>query len=482
MKLTSRLGAKRFLLVVAVFSFLAIPVYTFELLSGAKPFDLQITGIANLSTPLYCLAEGIVMIILAKDLAKKAPANLAKRTGIYELSTMPWLAILVMVLCLFYPPAISSWLYFLNLGVTLVLFGLRIALSIYFDQIIETSGGGYVVLRNHSLIGVGFFLMVLLYYLLPYLKTIGFDGGSLIEIIARDGNLSSLPIPYLLTSLAELLIAIGVLMAMVYLALANFISGRENKAFDLKGNFAVTKELLIKYDIVFWVGIASTAVLLLLSLTSSIGLMGSYLTLSFLYLMTIAIKVPNYFYRRKKVIAYGNDHYGCFKAEHKMFIYSSIWLFAYIVFSEVFGSVSATKQDANQSALLTFVIFIPLAIIKMYLGIKKYLKARKNGEPYDLLNAYLDILFAIFTFSNTSMIVGNATGVDTFKLVGIIVASAMSLYTLYLAIKLLVIGIRGIKGKRLAYYNSHKAVMDKEGFKLAEDLYKQERKQRKKRS
>ena len=477
MKLTPEKRVSRLLAFVAIVFFAVVPIYAFELLSGSKPFDFQITGIANLSTPLFCLSEGVVLLVFSHLSKKLAPNVLAKRLGLYEIITMPILAILVLVLCLFYPPAASSWLYFLNLGVTIFLFGVRLFLVFFFNALVRKGQDGYIAFKNHSLIAVLFFFMVILYYCVPYLKTIGFDGGSLIDIIREDGDIASLPIPYLLTSLAEIIIAIAVLAAMIYLSLATWISGREDKAFDLKGNFSVTMEMLQRYDLLFWVGIFSTF-MMMLSLASAIALMGSYFTLFFLYVTILALKVPNYFWRRKIVKKYGSDYYGCFQAEHKMLLYSAILLFVYIGVSYTFGGVSAVKQNENKSALMTFAIFIPMALIKMALGIKKYLKARKNGEPYDLLNAYLDILFAIFTFSNTAMIAGNATGLDVFKIIGVSVAGAMALYTIYLAVKLLVISVWGIRGKRQKYYDAHKGVMHKEGFLLAEDLADAAREQR----
>ena len=92
--------------------------------------------------------------------------------------------------------------------------------------------------------------------------------------------------------------------------------------------------------------------------------------------------------------------------------------------------------------------------------------ARKDGSPQNYIDAYLDILMAIFTLANTVFLIASyinggkpiaqmELGPAILVLVGIGLVLINYVYCAYVIIKVIVVGILGVKDKRRAYFEKH---------------------------
>ena len=110
---------------------------------------------------------------------------------------------------------------------------------------------------------------------------------------------------------------------------------------------------------------------------------------------------------------------------------------------------------------------MPWAIIKTVLGIVGYVKARKTKDPADFINAALDFIVTGVTITNALFFVGSAMrgGVPfeqmskaaaVFYLLGLVAILAGIVYVFFVGIRLLVLGIQGLNGKRRDYYEGRK--------------------------
>ena len=149
------------------------------------------------------------------------------------------------------------------------------------------------------------------------------------------------------------------------------------------------------------------------------------------------------------------------------------------------SKLNITLNSANADAFLTYGIFVPWGIYRFVLGIYGMTKIKKNGDPYLMLKAFLDLAVAITTFNSAlfyvaSVLRGNAPitrDLDIVSLIFLLIAVFFVvleiIYSLFISITLIVLGVRGIQNKREivyeVYQNSHFKNGDMKGEREARE-------------
>ena len=76
------------------------------------------------------------------------------------------------------------------------------------------------------------------------------------------------------------------------------------------------------------------------------------------------------------------------------------------------------------------------------------------------MNVYLDILVAIYTIAKTMFIFANITKFQGIKIAGIVIGTLATIYCFVISLKMLIVGILGLQGKRESYFLKHKDIFE----------------------
>ncbi len=426
----------------------------FFMMDSLYPFDGESSpAIADVIIFSYFILEGILLLVFAIRLKKLNPRRVCKAIAIYEFIVSPLLCFLFLVLSLLFPYSYRSWI---CITVTIILFLIlvdRIFITFYFSKAINAGNDGLVGIRNHSWITSAIFLVFFLFFFLGQLKVsleellialIAFSEAEDVDVL-----LDALPASYYICTLIQLIFVFIALVMTLYLAFSTLISAIENRTVSLKNNAEFTKAVFKKYDVGFWFGIIVALVLMIAAFISMIQINFSlYVGLVFLYFVIIVIRVPTYFWNLRINTKYGEDTHRLFVEKHKIMVYSAVCLFIYSILSFVLGSASASKADASKSDFITFVVFVPWALFKLYIGISGMIRAHKSGDPLLYMNSRIDLMIAMFTLANTLFLVANSTKFILIYLLGLILSVILVVYCFVCSIKMFILGLRGLHGKR----------------------------------
>ena len=454
-------GVRKYLLILAILSF-AVAIYcaldlfypfngTFHLTSAALVF--------------FEIALGITSINLVKAMPSLDPATTAKTMGQGYLIKHIFILISFLFMALGMPASVQGIqngfpFFFFFLAMTLLLhFFLFLFFAVYTAEKISKGNQGLLPVCVHAMIGCLLLLAGLLYCLFSL-------GETLILIQAGTSPNQGTPFGVLALTIGALIFMLAIFLVTFFFSTMVFLAGKENRFIGFKGTLVATKEIATKYDVLFWFGILATVVLLVLAMISLLRLGLVYIGLVAMYVFTLIIKIPMYFWK-KKIQKKGEVGFAQFCSLHKPTLYAGIVLFLYLVALYFVGpgSVGAVAKEAK-SSLLTFGIFVPWAIAKIILGIRKLKKAKQKGDPNQNLDAYLDILVAFTTVTSTLFYVAtllregkpleeSSLPTVIFYYAAVVLIFANMLYVLYIALRTVIVSIRGIRGKRLSYYETH---------------------------
>ena len=462
----------RYLLILSIA--LVFPFVT--VLIEATPLFRSEASVASYVAPVFFLANLIVGFLLYRAYRKQSdPAKVAKHIGRFLTFFTPVLVLVMVVMSVAFPNTAIGNLkthepqpyFYVNLSLTGLAFVLSLFVFTRFQKAFKTGDSGLIGYRNYLFVGMVFMSLVFLYYLCGVLKLINFDIIAFLSALVgpkgdgTDVNYDALavtiPVHYFILSGFQMVLAIASFFLVLYSGLTSWISGIEKQAMDFRSNADFAKRLAKKYDIPFWFGILVSFLLMILALVPvfTTGSTAS-LTLAFLHFSVIAIRIPTYFWKRNIDKKNAGDYNRLWIEEHRMLIYGGIAIILFVVISFAFGSASGTKEGANMGVFVTYAIFVPWALVKAYLGTRKYLTASKTGSPYQMLHGYLDIMLALFTFANTLYMIGNSTDFPFAMSAGKIFSIVLIVYGIYVAIRIFVIGLLGVMGKRKTAFRHHR--------------------------
>lgn len=408
------------------------------------PRIVGLNGVSFWAFALFHVLEGFVFIKIAFALKKKQPCEMCKNLSRYEFIMTPITALSILSVSAIFPLAERDWLYFLNIGVTGAHILIRFSLILYLNILIRKGEDGFVSIRNHVYIGMSILFVVLNYYVFGIIKSYGVDMHLIF-----NGDVAGLTEYFLIMSLLEITIGVLVVLQSYFLCIASHFSAKEDVAIDLRTNASISKKLIEKYDIFSYISIFANGVLLVLSIMSAFISPEAYLPLAILYAVVLAVRIPSLISKRRIRSKYKAEPSVIFKKEHSVLLYASIFLVAYSVVAFIFGRVALEYvNELHQTLFMTFGIFVPWSIIKLVLGIRGYFQSLKKGDPLALLNSYIDLILSLFTLAHTFGIIAARTDQQFFHYSAIISAVILGAFCFYIAVRLLVIGIRGKLDKR----------------------------------
>lgn len=409
------------------------------------PFIIGTNGVSFIILALSNLAEVVMLILLAAHI-KKTPCNvLAMRLARFEFALHPISAFSILSLSAIFPLAARDWLYFTNMAVTGVIILARLAAMILFQREIKNGQTGLLPIRNHIYVGFSFCFIVLNYYALSILKSLNMD----FSLISETGQFAGLNEWFLAVTVVEIAVGILVLLQAMFMSFANYYSGKENQVVDMRLNLQFTKRIIAEHDIPFWIGVFANFLMLTMAIMSMFSSPAAYAPIVALYAFVLLFRVPGYLWQKRAKRVHGDEPRRAFISQHRPFIVAAFLFVAYGLICVFFGRMTFERMgDTDYTYFLTFGIFVPWAIIKIILGIREYLIARKTGDPLRLMNAYIDLLVSAYTISHAFLIVAGKTQLFALEIVAMVTTLLISVFCLYLALRMLVLGILGLNGKR----------------------------------
>ena len=435
--------SKPFFAAMAVLLFLATPFYALE---AFYPAFLGVHSIPFLAFALACLLEGILMVVTIFQIDKKPPTQIAIGFARYEFAANPIFTCVILSLSIIFPQAPRDWLYFTNMVITVVLILARLIAVIYLNNKMKKGDTAYLPFRNHAYILTAGSIIAANYYIVSIWKSQNMD----LSIITEGGrSLAGFTDFFLVMSLLEVVLGILILLQSLFFAIANYFSGKENKVIDLRLNFRQSRELIRKYEIPFWVGIFSLALLLVISVISMISAPTAYAPIATLYFIVLVIRLTTHFMVSRIKKKTGNEPRATFREEHGALLFAAVLFAIYAVLCALFGRIAFERMvDVKYTLFLTFGLFVPWAVIKLVLGSISFIRSKKRGDPSLMLYAYLDILLSIYTLAQTFAIVAVKAHMEGFRIAAIVLAVLLSVYCLSSSVRMIITGIRGLKGKR----------------------------------
>lgn len=419
--------------------------------------------IINIFAAVLIFVDGLVTISIAVAFKKKSdPFKLCKWAGIYMMVYNPVLLFTVLIQSFSLPVVYTNPLFWTGLGITTALFGIRILQIIFIVRKYDNRHPGYFPYRNHAIFAIQVAFTFLGYYVFGALRSIGM-AEALQKFISGEIEASSfielMPATYFIFIIVAIAVNFVGLVIVLYIGFTTLISGIEKQPMDFKNNIGFTKALLRKYSLLFWLSIFINLLMLAIAVgtfTSTFSM--SMIPLIVLYVIIIVVRVPAFFWNNN-LEKKEQSLYVRWRKKHGIYIYAAILIIVYTAVSFIFGSATQTQSENIKDAFMTFVVFLPIALIKIVLGMRKLVTADHTGDPYPLLNAHMDILLSIFTGANTLFLVANITGIDMLKSIGTIIGQVLNFYALYIAVRMLITGIRGISDRRRKTFERYKPVL-----------------------
>ena len=454
---------RRLLLLSSIGFFVCAILLTIDIF---YPFASPPTGIGRWAVPLVLVSCGVFGIFLFIKSPSYKPKNMAKGLGIVELSLMPFV-LFALFFTFFMSPQLYAhqnmvWLFVIEVIVFVALFIFHILFLIMIFDRIKAGNDGLLPIYLRILISTILLGALMLAYIFVFIGNKVFEGYD----ITNQQSLLALSKVFFVFFLVYFFVFLPIFISVFLAAFVMLIAGIENRLIGVRGTFQTTAQFAKKYDLLFWVGNVVLTVMLAIALVSSIRLGGSYYSLVVLYSTLLLVRIPSFLWKQK--IERGNESdYEKFKKKHRIFIYDGCVLLAFMIISLFVGEAGMAKMMDSQGAFMTYAIFVPWAIFKSVIGIRGYVIARKTGEPYLLTKAYSDLLAAIVTVTTAIFYVANhfrnGQPIDNnldrtaafFFLVGIFVVIIELFYSLYVSLRLIILGILGLNGKRLKFYKKH---------------------------
>ena len=196
------------------------------------------------------------------------------------------------------------------------------------------------------------------------------------------------------------------------------------------------------------------SLLFTVSLISMLGSPAAYAPIATLYFVVLVIRLTTHFMVGRIKKKTGNEPKATFREEHGALLFGAILFAIYAVLCAFYGRVAFERMaNVDYTLFLTFGLFVPWAAVKLVLGSISFIRAKKRGDPSLMLFAYLDILLSIYTLAQTFAIVAVKAHMEGFRVAAIVLAVMLSVYCLICSIRMIVIGIRGLMGKRLKAFS-----------------------------
>ena len=419
----------------------------------------------SLSNILLCFGNGGFYIYCIVKLKRFDPAKGCKRIGSAEFLLTPLLTLALLVNCVRPLHTISlGEPYILPITFMALVAADIIAHIIFLIMLAKKIKKGNVGLLPFLCREI-ITLTILLCFVINGIFGFVLSGVAAEKELADRDALIEVATLYLVLMMVQALIVVMFSFAPAYVSLMLFLVGKENRPLTPKDTFSTGWALMVKYNLVFWFGCAWTTIMLASAIISAITVSSTYLTIVALYVFMLSVRIPVFFWRQHIDRKY-TDPYENFRQRHKILIFGGIFFALYFFVVFLIGPSSIAAMSNTKSAFLLYAFFVPWALFRLAFSIIGFVKQRRGGDPILSLFTQIDFMVALFTVTSTLFYIANWIRGDlpldqmprpaaAFYLIGLILILANTMLVLYLGIRSLVIGIRGIRGKRLKFFQSH---------------------------
>lgn len=380
------------------------------------------------------------------------PDKQCKRIGIIGFASLPIILVIFVLYSFIIPYSVSfgnaTWIFVLvNTLLVLELVGLIIFVT-HLSKEIRNGNHGFLPIFYTAFVMIFFQSAILILYIFGIIKII-------ITLNTGTSSTEAVITIYGIILLIQLLVYL-ILFIMIFILISmSFIAGKEGKVLGVRGSFKYTFAMNKKYEVSFWAGNIFYLGMLTFAIFSAINLGGLYYPLINLYATLLIIRVPLFFWRRK-IYKDEKDAYQRFKRMHGLILYAGIVLVIFTAITVFIGSATVSKSRVEMSVFMTYFVFIPWAIYRSVAGIKGILKVNKTGDPYLMVQSYLDMVVIFITVGSAIFYIANLLNdsrttiiaATVFFLIGVGLGVIAALYSGYVAIRFIVTAILGFRNER----------------------------------
>ena len=431
MKILTRKDVYILLIINAFFSLLlALDIIA----ESFYPFDGSRTAYLYLFISLLFLAYILFCLIIPIRLRKKKGYSFLPFL-IFEFILLIGLFYLDFIFSLYPGVIFGSYFLFISLGIVTADILFKTFCIIYISRLMR-KGPRYDYLAFFKYLSWVFLdssLVIFINYAASYLKI-----TMLLNFLSEFVINKSLSVGAFITYFIFFIISISIALHQLYLFSSSFITYKEKKALHFKGNSKYAISLYRKYDIAYFFGIFTTALMLITAIISCTTLFVQYISLVALYAMVLLVRIPNYIQDKRSEKKYGNKPELLYKKRHNLNFYTAMLFFIYTAIIVIYGNSSLTKMDDTRPMVIVMSIFAPYTIAKLVNCILKYRKMRLCGDPCLRNQFYADLVLVIFTIVNTLFMIAMSLDNGVFRTVGSIISSVLIAICVYIGIRLIV--------------------------------------------
>ena len=271
-----------------------------------------------------------------------------------------------------------------------------------------------------------------------------------------------------------IVVSFACLLIVAYFMFTLLLSSFEDKPVELFRRLKYSLYIFRKYHIAFWFNAIVYTFLMVVSLASAFLVNTINFALAMFFLTILMTRVLNFavdIHLKKK----NYDDETHFRKRHLITLYCSLIFIIYAVLQLFVGNASMVNstEKSNHNLIVTLIVVVPWALLRIIISILKRRIAKKSGDPANNSEAAVVGLIALYTLNNVIFSIGIATQNGILLLLGLVLAFVTSGYCLIAGIILLVISIKGLLNKRqkeLELYLQYRNKMHQKDQLILEEL------------
>ena len=360
----------------------------------------------------------------------------------------------------------ASPFYYLSMSFGGITLALRILLLIIIKKNRCKEMSGLILFKNLNIVH--------LIYLSSFIIGSLFVGISKISLSNIPSDVNEIPQWLFIGLTTYITLSFVCLLVVAYFMFTLLLSSFENKPVELFRKFKYSLYIFKKYHLTFWFNAIIYSFLMIISLVSAIFVNTINFALALFFMTILLTRILNFaidVYLKKK--DYDDETH--FRKRHLITLYCALILMTYAILQIFFGNASMvnSNEKSNHNLIVTLIVVVPWAIIKIVLGILKNRLAKKSGDPVNKSEAGIVGLITLYTLNNVMFSIGIATQNGVVLLIGLILTITTAIYCFVAGLLLLIISIKGLNNKRekeLGLYLEYRSKKHQKDQLLLEEL------------
>ena len=378
-------------------------------------------------------------------------------SGIISLLNGPYFIIILLLLCISMLGVIVP-LYYLIYSIAYFIF--KVITIIYYANQDDIESIYY---KEYALLMV-FYLFNLIFCILLYNFNSGETLFYMIDVLTRVFVDNYTQYDTLKFYLIIIKIVVNFITSnfVAYYTASALITISKNEKLKLKDKIKAVTNFFIKYNIGF-IFVELFTFIIMLNYASNMNSTNSYAVMAFYYLIILVLRllvvIWNFILKKK----YKNNPYKIYRRRFILLIITATtFLISFNALNSVFVYISENNAESNVPLLWLVLIVLPFSGYGFINSILSVRKAKIEDNAYSLSISTISFVSSIYMLFGALMYLLVSLDDTAKKIIIFIIFSIATASMLFIIIRALVIGIKGISGKRKKESDFQKDEIEKE--------------------